>query len=99
MLFEERNVLEEELLLEVFGAGGDDHALAGENRGDQIGERFAGACAGLDDQVLLVGERGFDGLGHFELAGAILVVGMPLGKRAWREKNWRTEDALVGGDI
>ena len=78
MLFEERNVFEEELLLKILGAGGNDHALAGENRGDQIGERFSGARAGLDDQVLLVGERALDRFGHLELPVAEFVVGVPL---------------------
>ena len=82
MFLQERNVLEEELLLQVLGAGGNDDALAGEDGGDQIGERFAGAGAGFDDQMLAVGERGFDGLGHFELAGAVFVIRMPLGKRS-----------------
>ena len=68
VLLEERDVLEEELLLQVLGAGGDDDALAGEQRRHQVGERLAGARAGLDDQVALVGERGFDGLGHLHLA-------------------------------
>jgi len=41
---------------------------------------FAGA--GLDDEVFAIGERAFDSLGHFELAGAVLVIGMPLGESA-----------------
>ena len=53
---QERNVLEEELLLEILGAGGDHHALAGENRGDQVGQRLAGAGACLHDQMAFVGE-------------------------------------------
>ena len=47
--------------------------------GDQTGEGFAGA--GFDDEVFTVGESGLDGLGHFELAGAVLVIGVPRGKR------------------
>ena len=70
--FEEGDVLEEELLLEVFGAGGDDDALlalAGEAQGGQkIGEGFAGAGAGFDDEVALVVEGGLDGVGHLVLA-------------------------------
>jgi hypothetical protein len=34
MLRQERNVFIKELLLEIFGAGGDDDAPAGEDRGD-----------------------------------------------------------------
>jgi hypothetical protein len=63
--FEEGDVLEEELLLEVFGAGGDDDALlalAGEAEGGQeVGEGLAGAGAGFDDEVALVGEGLLDG--------------------------------------
>ena len=82
VLLEEGDVLEEELLLEVLGAGGDDDALAGEQRGHQVGQRLAGAGAGFHDEVALVGERRFHGLGHLHLAGPELVVGMPLGERA-----------------
>ena len=72
MFLEERNVLEEELFLEILGAGGDDHALAREDRGNQVGERLAGAGARLDDQVAAFGERRLDGLGHLELPGTEL---------------------------
>jgi hypothetical protein len=51
-------------------------ALAGENRGDEIGERFAGAGSGFDDQMAMVVERGFDSFRHFELTGAEFVSGM-----------------------
>ena len=86
MLLQERNVLEEELLLQIFCAGGNHDALAGEDRGDKIGERFAGACAGFDDQMLLFAERGFDGFGHFQLACAEFVVGMPFRKQSLAAK-------------
>ena len=36
--------------------------------GNQIRQRLAGAGAGFDDQVLLLGERAFHGFGHLELA-------------------------------
>ena len=71
--FEEGDVLEEELLLQILGAGGDDDALlalAGEaQRGQQIGEGLAGAGAGFDDEVALVREGAFDGSRHLVLAG------------------------------
>ena len=71
--FEKRNVAEVELVLQRLGAGGDDDALAGAQGGQQIGQGFAGAGAGFDDQVAAFGERAFDGLGHFQLAGAVFV--------------------------
>ncbi len=74
MRFEEGDVLEVELLLQVLGAGGDDDALAafaGEAQGgQQVGEGLAGAGAGFDDEVALVVERGLDGFGHLVLAFA-----------------------------
>ena len=81
MFFEERNIFEEKLLLQVFRAGGNDHALARKDRGNQIGQRFAGSGSRFDNQMLFIGERGFDGLRHFELAVAIFVIRVPLGKQ------------------
>ena len=86
VLFQERNVLEEELFLQILGAGGNHHALAGENRRDQIRQRLAGAGAGFDNQVLLFGQRGFDGFGHGELPGAKFVVRVPFGKQSLTAK-------------
>ena len=40
--------------------------------GSKIGEGFAGAGAGFDDEVALVFEGFFDGSGHVVLAGAVL---------------------------
>ncbi len=68
MFLQKRNVLVEKLLLQILGAGGDHHAFAGKQRGDQVRERFAGAGARVHQQMLFFGQRGFDGLGHFELA-------------------------------
>lgn len=51
--------------------GGDDDELGLKDGGDKISAGFAGAD--LDDERLAIGEGGFDGLGHFELAGAVLV--------------------------
>ena len=75
---EERDVLEKELLLQVLRAGGDDDALAGEERRHQVGERLAGAGAGLDDQMPALGERGLHRLGHFHLSRPVFIIGMSL---------------------
>ena len=64
VLLQDWHILEVKLLLEVLSAGGNHDALARENGRNQIGERFAGACAGLDDQVLAVRQRGFHGFRH-----------------------------------
>ena len=90
--FEEGNVAEEELVLQGLGAGGDDDALAGAEGGQQIGEGFAGAGAGFDDEVAALGEGALDGLGHFELAGAVLV-----GQRRAREDAAGREELVEGG--
>ena len=42
-------------------------------RGQQVGESFAGAGAGFDDEVAALGEGMLDGFGHFVLAGAVFV--------------------------
>ena len=90
--FEEGNVAEVELVLQGLGAGGDDDALAGAQGGQQIGEGFAGAGAGLDDEVAALGEGALDGLGHFKLAGAVLV-----GQRRARQNAARGEELVQGG--
>ena len=71
--FKEGDVAEVELVLQGLGAGGDDDALAGAEGGQQVGEGFAGAGAGFDDEVAALFEGALDGLGHFKLAGAVLV--------------------------
>ena len=53
---QERDVLAEELLLEVLGAGGDDDAAAQLHRGQQVGQGLAGAGAGLGQQHAAVGQ-------------------------------------------
>ncbi len=73
---QERNVFVEELFLQVLGAGRNDDALARANDRQQIGKRFAGAGAGLDDQVALLFDGRFDGLCHLQLSAAEFVRGM-----------------------
>jgi len=70
--FEEGNVAKVELILEGLGSRRDDDALAGAQGGEQVGEGFAGACAGLDDEMAAFLEGTLDGLGHLQLAGAVL---------------------------
>ena len=83
---EERDVLERELLLQILGAGGDDDALAGFAReaqgGQQVGQGLARAGAGFHDKVAAVFEGLLDGLGHGDLAGALLEVQRGAGKQA-----------------
>jgi hypothetical protein len=64
MLLQEGDVLEEELFLQILGAGGNHNAFAGKDRGHQVSQRFAGARAGFRDQMFAVGQRGFHRFGH-----------------------------------
>jgi len=84
--FEKGNIAKEELVLQRFGSGGDNHALSGAERGQQIGEGFAGACSCFDDQMAMLGQRAFDGLCHFKLAAAVLVRQRRARKNAARRK-------------
>ncbi len=49
MLFEKGNVFEEELFLQVLGAGGNHHPLAAKKCRDQIRQRLPGAGSGFDN--------------------------------------------------
>ena len=74
-LAQRRDVLEVDLLLEVLRAGRHEHALSAENRGNQVGERLAGAGAGLRQKHPARFELPCDGDGHVDLPGAALEVG------------------------
>jgi hypothetical protein len=76
------DVLEEELFLQVLRAGGDHDALAGEDGGNQVSQRLAGARARFHDQMLAVRQRRFHRFCHGQLAGTVFVIWMPLRKRA-----------------
>jgi hypothetical protein len=94
---EKGHVAEEELVLEGLGAGGDDDALAGAQGGQQVGEGFAGAGAGFDDQMAALGEGALDGLGHFKLAGAVLIGQRGAERIPPGEKNsWRLGRDRIG---
>ena len=88
---QKRNVFVEELLLQILGAGGNDDALAAVIR-EQICEGLAGTGAGLDDQVTLFFDGGFDGLCHLQLSatefvGRVRFARMPPGaKKRWSVK-------------
>ena len=82
-----RNVLEVDLLLEVLGAGRDEHALAAENRRDEVRERLARAGPRFGEQHAAVFERARDRGRHFDLARARLEVGHRPGQRAVRRED------------
>ena len=96
VFLQERNVLEEKLFLEIFRSRGNDDALPGENRGNQIRQSLAGSRAGFDDQVFLVGQRAFHGFRHVELALAVFVTGVPLGKQSFTAKELADGESFGG---
>ena len=60
-------VLIGQLILECFGGGGHHHPLTGQCRRNQVGQRFAGTGAGLDNQVAPAAYGGGHGYGHLDL--------------------------------
>ena len=67
-----RDVALDELVLERQGRGRDHHPLVVEQGRDEVGQRLAGAGAGLDDEVPMARQRLGDRLGHRDLSGALL---------------------------
>ena len=67
-----RDVALDELVLEREGRGRDHDAAVVEQRRHEVGERLAGAGAGLDDEVAPLAERVADRLGHRDLARPLL---------------------------
>ena len=59
-----RQVTVDHLVLQRDRRGGDDHGVAVQQRRHQVGQRLAGAGAGLDEQVAAVGHGGGHRLGH-----------------------------------
>ena len=95
-----RDVLTDELFLEVDGVGGYHHPLASgdgeEGRREQVGQRLADAGAALDDQVMLVVDGAGDRVQHFLLFGAMLKAAEHLGE--WASRAEHTVD-VVPGDV
>ena len=85
-LFEKRDILVEELFLQILGAGGNDDALAGANDGHQVGQGLARSGAGFDDQMTLFFQRLLDGLRHLQLSAAKFVGGMGARKHSARRE-------------
>ena len=89
---EQRQILGEDLLLQVLGAGRDDDALAAQDRRHEVGERLAGAGAGLDEEHAAVLERVGDRRGHAALAVARLE-----GDERLRQRPVGAEDRVDAG--
>ena len=67
-----REVALDQLVLEGQGRGGDHDPAVVQERRHEVGQRLAGAGAGLDEQVGAVDHRVGDRLGHLDLAGPLL---------------------------
>ena len=77
-LLQEGDVLVDELFLQADGVRGDDDLAflaggGGEDGGDEVGEGLADAGAGLDHEVVALGDGVGDGVGHVELLRPRLV--------------------------
>ena len=94
---QQRDVLVDELLLQVLGAGGDHHAPAQLHRGQQVGERLAGARAGLGQQHAAVAQRPADGVRQRLLRGPLLVAGQDARQGPAGTEEGRGGKARVGG--
>src|SRR5689334_6568981 len=82
MLLKEWDILEEELFLQVFGAGGNNHALAAADHRQKVSQGLARSRSSLDDQVPFLTKRFFHGFRHLQLAAAELVIRMRLAKQS-----------------
>ena len=91
------NVLEENLLLKVLGARGDEDALAAQDRRNEIGERLPGAGARFGEEDAALVEHVRDGRRHLELPGARLETGHGASQRAAGRKD-RSDGLHPGGD-
>ena len=81
-LLQRGQILEEDLLLEILGAGGDQHAMAAQDRRDQIRERLSRAGSRFGQQRPAGFDDRRDRLGHAPLAVARLVAVEDAGERA-----------------
>ncbi len=92
-LLEKRDILMEELFLQILGSGRNDDSLAGANDGHQVGQSLARAGAGFDDQVTLFFQRLLDSLRHLQLSAAKFV------GRMGARKHSAGREELVEGDV
>jgi hypothetical protein len=81
-LLKKRNILVEELLLQVLGAGGDDDPFARANSRHQIRQGLASPGAGFHDEMPLFFERLLDPLRHLQLSPAEFISRMGARKHA-----------------
>ena len=72
----------------VFIVGGLRLGGGGKNGGHQVGETFAHAGAGFDDQMLALFDGRRHGAGHFQLLGAFFVLLQSSGDASLRPQDF-----------
>ena len=87
-LAHDRNILSEKLILEVLGAGRDDHFAARAYRRHQVGEGFARPRARFGNQYRIGSNRRGDAFGHIELLRTQAVAGNMSRQQAIRRKDF-----------
>jgi hypothetical protein len=80
-LAQDAEVLEKDLFLELLRAGGDQHALAAEDRRHQVRQRLAGSGSRLDEHDPTVAQRLGHDIGHLTLGGPAFERGQRPGER------------------
>ena len=96
-LLEKRNILVEELFLQILGAGRNDDPLARSDDGHQISQSFARAGAGFHDQVTLFFQRLLHRLRHLQLSAAKFVRRMSARKHSSRREKLVERRVLLFG--
>ena len=81
------NIAAKKLVLEIFGAGRNDHLAARLQRGNEVGVSLAGTGAGLRDQHPGALDGSVDFLRHFDLALTVAKSFNTFGERPVRAKD------------
>src|SRR5260370_8928360 len=82
MLLKERNVFEEELLLKVLGAGGNNHTFAAADQRKQICQGLSRSRGGFHDEMVARLQRLLHGFGHLQLSAAKFEVRMRFAEKS-----------------
>ena len=77
-LLQERDVFVEQLLLQIFCSGGNNHALAGTDDRQEISEGLSGSGSSFNDQMTALFDRLLNSLGHLQLSATKFIRRMKL---------------------
>ena len=98
-LGDDRQILVDDLFLQVFRAGRDEDAAAAQKRGDQIGERLACSGARLDEQHAARLDRFSDGVGHRALRGTRFEAGQRSDERPSARRSTSRASRVCPADV